>query len=223
MWDDNLGVVYYDYRYYNPIIGQWTTRDSKLINNTYAIINNKILFLIEYLGNVPASPSNEANNTESLDETNEVKTAKNLSHVASEATRIANEHNISWITKALKEIPETDTPAKTEKRKEEYVKALNCKWSQQHILEGNAWCGCFVNWAISDIEGTRPEKVDAIRAFKYKQCWEKINEPVFGAIAIMEFSHVTFIVGFTNDKKEIYALGGNQSSKVKIERYDRKK
>ena len=39
----------------------------------------------------------------------------------------------------------------------------------------------------------------------------------------MKFSHVTFIVGFTNDKKEIYALGGNQSSKVKIERYDRKK
>ena len=50
-----------------------------------------------------------------------------------------------------------------------------------------------------------------------------MNEPVFGAIAIMKFSHVTFIVGFTNDKKEIYALGGNQSSKVKIERYDRKK
>lgn len=39
----------------------------------------------------------------------------------------------------------------------------------------------------------------------------------------MKFSHVTFIVGFTNDKKEIYALGGKQSSKVKIERYDRKK
>lgn len=89
MWDDNWGVVYYDFRYYNPIIGQWTTRDSKLMNNTYAIINNKILFLIDYLGNVPASPSNEANNTESLNETNEVKTAKNLSHVASKATRIA--------------------------------------------------------------------------------------------------------------------------------------
>ena len=51
--DDELGLVYYNYRYYNPQLGRWTKRDplpNKTIINYYFINANDILNKIDHLG-----------------------------------------------------------------------------------------------------------------------------------------------------------------------------
>ena len=51
--DDELGLVYYNYRYYNPQLGRWTKRDplpDKTIINYYFINANDILNKIDHLG-----------------------------------------------------------------------------------------------------------------------------------------------------------------------------
>ena len=51
--DDELGLIYYNYRYYNPQLGRWTKRDplpNKTIINYYFINANDILNKIDHLG-----------------------------------------------------------------------------------------------------------------------------------------------------------------------------
>ncbi len=50
--DDELALVYYNYRHYNPTDGRWLSRDSSLYNimNLYAFMSNKY-YMMDYLGN----------------------------------------------------------------------------------------------------------------------------------------------------------------------------
>lgn len=51
--DDELGLVYYNYRYYNPLQGRWLSRDQIgefYSRNLYVFIHNKITIKIDYLG-----------------------------------------------------------------------------------------------------------------------------------------------------------------------------
>ena len=53
--DDELGLVYYNYRYYNPQLGRWTKRDpigEYNIINTYLYSWNNPVNYIDYLGTV---------------------------------------------------------------------------------------------------------------------------------------------------------------------------
>lgn len=53
MHDAELGLVYYNYRYYNPTNGRWTRRDpigDKFYNNLYAYTVNKSTFYYDVLG-----------------------------------------------------------------------------------------------------------------------------------------------------------------------------
>ena len=56
MHDTELGLVYYNYRYYNPTDGRWTRRDPKSMYyaNLYTFINNDTTMYIDYLGGNPA-------------------------------------------------------------------------------------------------------------------------------------------------------------------------
>lgn len=50
-YDDELALVYYNYRYYNPEDGRWTQRDENEYNskNLFSYVNNKV-FIVDSLG-----------------------------------------------------------------------------------------------------------------------------------------------------------------------------
>ena len=49
--DTELGLVYYNYRHYNPVDGRWTERDGIEVPNLYAIAKNNLIIYIDFLGN----------------------------------------------------------------------------------------------------------------------------------------------------------------------------
>ena len=58
MCDAELGLVYYNYRYYNSLDGRWTRRDPLGIQscvNPYNVVENKLTQTSDYLGLVPTS------------------------------------------------------------------------------------------------------------------------------------------------------------------------
>ncbi len=53
MHDAETGLVYYNYRYYNPRDGKWTRRDPAEINretNLYCFVNSRPIRLCDFLG-----------------------------------------------------------------------------------------------------------------------------------------------------------------------------
>ena len=53
MYDAELGLVYYNFRYYNPLDGRWTRRDilgEDAGNNLYAYVYNASTNTIDYIG-----------------------------------------------------------------------------------------------------------------------------------------------------------------------------
>ncbi len=58
VYDGELGLVYYNYRYYNPLDGRWTRRDpldERSDMNLYNTVANKLTQTFDYLGSVPTS------------------------------------------------------------------------------------------------------------------------------------------------------------------------
>lgn len=53
MYDEELGLVYYNYRYYNPLEGRWLSRDLASADN-YVFCHNAPTVFFDYLGNVAA-------------------------------------------------------------------------------------------------------------------------------------------------------------------------
>lgn len=50
MWDIELGLVYYNWRYYNTINGRWLCRDRAFNLNSYKGINNNGLLYVDFVG-----------------------------------------------------------------------------------------------------------------------------------------------------------------------------
>ena len=50
MYDAELGLVYYNFRYYNPRDGRWTRRDDIQGHNLYAYVSNESLAMNDYVG-----------------------------------------------------------------------------------------------------------------------------------------------------------------------------
>ena len=82
---------------------------------------------------------------------------------------------------------------------EGYLKTVN-------LGKGNPWCSAFVNWVMEKdkIKGT-----NSGLAYSWKSWGQKLDKPAYGAIAIMNYSHVAFVAG-TNKDGRIVLLGGNQ-------------
>ena len=55
--DTELGMVYYNYRHYNPMDGRWSRRDSIEYNNLYIYINNIAIYSYDYIGLLSISDS----------------------------------------------------------------------------------------------------------------------------------------------------------------------
>ena len=52
MYDAELGIVYYNFRYYNSLDGRWTRRDpmKKAVRNLYEVSNHNTMGYFDYLG-----------------------------------------------------------------------------------------------------------------------------------------------------------------------------
>ncbi len=50
VYDEELGLVYYNWRHYAPLTGNWISRDTMEISNLYSYILNRPIFSNDYLG-----------------------------------------------------------------------------------------------------------------------------------------------------------------------------
>ncbi|MDO5465119.1 MAG: RHS repeat-associated core domain-containing protein [Akkermansia sp.] len=50
VWDSELGLVYYNWRYYNTVVGRWNSRDKVYNDNLYQFTRNNATFIIDELG-----------------------------------------------------------------------------------------------------------------------------------------------------------------------------
>lgn len=84
------------------------------------------------------------------------------------------------------------------------------------------WCAAFMYWCIIESKYKGPASSPA-SAFSWREnSWKDgeiykpeenngIGKPFIGAIAVMDFRHVTLVVGNTQNSGEIAGLGGNQA------------
>ena len=63
------------------------------------------------------------------------------------------------------------------------------------------------------MESSGVSSLGSARAFDYKKFGDKIDKPAYGAVAIMNYSHVGFVAGMNSDGRVII-LGGNQADAV---------
>lgn len=86
----------------------------------------------------------------------------------------------------------------------------------QYVRKGDAtpWCAAFINYNLerSGIEGT-----NSAVAFSFKTYGQNLGnaKPVYGSIAVMQYSHVGIVVGANADGR-IILLGGNQGDAVNL-------
>ena len=75
-----------------------------------------------------------------------------------------------------------------------------------------SWCAAFVNWNLetNGIKGT----MHAL-AYSFKGYDQSLSKPAYGAIAVMNYSHVGIVVGSNADGR-IILLGGNQGDAVNL-------
>ncbi|MCK6612505.1 MAG: hypothetical protein L6Q78_15875, partial [Bacteroidia bacterium] len=80
-----------------------------------------------------------------------------------------------------------------------------------------AWCASFVNWNL--VKSGYPSNNNKFNATatgynKWNEQYFEIKKPALGAIAVINNSHVTFIIGINGN--DIHGYGGNQASQVKV-------
>jgi len=86
-----------------------------------------------------------------------------------------------------------------------------------------AWCSAFANWVALKSGKEMSGKLDAR---SWLEVGEKTDTPEIGDVVVfwrekkMSWKgHVGFFIGFSQDKKHIYCLGGNQNNQVNIKAY----
>ncbi|MCG8902587.1 hypothetical protein G1K97_12145, partial [Tenacibaculum finnmarkense] len=133
-----------------------------------------------------------------------------------------------WMVFAKKEyeankgIIETDSPLK--EKIEEYFNTTNSKGSKHTT----PWCGAFVNWSFEQTKEYKNTNVglnalafdwgnkETAKKSKHKpDGWINGVEtiPFYGAVIVLSYSHVAFIIGENKEGTKYVYLGGNQGSK----------
>ena len=210
--DSELGLIYYNYRHYNPADGRWIGRDIIFSDfNVYRYVNGRVfgideLGLLGFFGRifrwifgqnqdnslVPVSPQDLLNVLRDMD----------LSQTP-------------WVQNALNEYGVHES---NKDKINEYADALP-ENIRDIIKQGGAWCACFVYKCAGNIP-VPADPAELVRAKHYSKVWDDAGKPYFGSIAVRKnrgYYHVGFVVG--EDPSNIYMLGGNQSDQVKISAY----
>jgi uncharacterized protein (TIGR02594 family) len=144
-----------------------------------------------------------------------------LKMVVDKGGKVPSPEKPKWIKIAEDEIGQKEIKGdKDNPRIVEYFSATTLKAKHDEV----AWCSAFVNWVMqkAGYDGTK-----SAAAKSWTDWGNKINDPVYGAIGVIDYSykgkkggHVGLVVG--KDKSWIYFLGGNQSDQVKVSKYNMK-
>lgn len=101
-----------------------------------------------------------------------------------------------------------------------YFKEIGKQWVTN---DETAWCSAFVNWVALKANKSQSGKLTA-------RSWLKVGTPTeypeLGDVVVFWREskkswkgHVGFFIGYSQDKKHIYCLGGNQNNQVNIKAY----
>nr|WP_317200877.1 TIGR02594 family protein [uncultured Psychrobacter sp.] len=104
--------------------------------------------------------------------------------------------------------------------KDNYHNLVGISSYKSLVGTAQAWCASFVNYCLKDSGYpmvTTNDPYDKVRAKAFKKDtvnFVRIENPVYGAIAVSkEVSHVCFVIGRKN-KDRFYRLGGNQDQMI---------
>ncbi len=101
-----------------------------------------------------------------------------------------------------------------------YFKEIGHTWV---ATDETAWCSSFVNWVALKAKVERSHK---LTARSWLNVGAEIKEPKLNDLVIFWRhkksswkGHVGFFISYSEDKKYIYVLGGNQNNQVNIKKY----
>jgi len=107
------------------------------------------------------------------------------------------------------------------------IKYLNYEGVPQGMRstkESTPWCAAFVNYVLEE-SGYVGEEANPLAVENWNGTWRtwkngiKINGPSYGALVTFGDNHIGFVVGITEDEKELLVLGGNQNDEVNVSQY----
>jgi len=101
-----------------------------------------------------------------------------------------------------------------------YFRDIGHQWVKD---DETAWCSAFANWVALKTGKKRSGKLNA-------RSWLKVGKPIMkpklGDVVVLWREsktswkgHVGFFISYSEDKKYIYILGGNQNNTVNIKAY----
>lgn len=101
-----------------------------------------------------------------------------------------------------------------------YFDRIGHSWVE---TDETAWCSAFANWVALEAGMFHSKK---LTARSWLKVGKEINEPATGDVVVFWRSkrnswkgHVAFFIGYSEDKKYIYCLGGNQNNQINIKAY----
>ena len=101
-----------------------------------------------------------------------------------------------------------------------YFKEIGHKWV---TTDETAWCSAFANWVALKANVVRSNKLNAR---SWLQVGIPIDIPQLNDVVVLWRErksswkgHVGFFIGYSEDQKHIYILGGNQNNQVNIKKY----
>ena len=101
-----------------------------------------------------------------------------------------------------------------------YFKEIGHTWVS---TDETAWCSAFINWVALKAKVQRSNK---LTARSWLQVGTEINKPKLNDVVVFWRhkksswkGHVGLFISYSEDKKHIYVLGGNQNNQVNIKKY----
>lgn len=101
-----------------------------------------------------------------------------------------------------------------------YFKEIGHTWVS---TDETAWCSAFINWVALKAKVERSHK---LTARSWLQVGAEIKEPKLNDVVVFWRhkkaswkGHIGLFISFSEDKKYIYVLGGNQNNQVNIKKY----
>lgn len=110
--------------------------------------------------------------------------------------------NVPWMNTARRELGVTEIPGATHNQSIINYHSTTGRFT----TDETAWCASFVNYCLTQNGVT---STNSARAYSFNNFGVELDRPAYGAIAVMNYSHVGFVAGINEDGR-IVLLGGNQ-------------
>lgn len=117
-----------------------------------------------------------------------------------------------WMPVALSEFGQYKNLVETDSELNDKIKIYHNTTNARGSDGSISWCSSFVNWCLMQTKYA-PLATHSALAYSWGQgTWqngEVVDKPFYGAIAVMNYSHVGFVCGINPDGR-LLILGGNQ-------------